>query len=119
MARSITTVTVIAAIIGALVFADGGAAHASAVATPQPDGASCNAPSDCASTFCVDGVCCNAACSQPFDTCNAPPLPGTCVQVAPAPPVSRRGLFAGLALLTMIAAAALWHQRRAWGGSSA
>ena len=87
--------------------------------TPQPDGASCTSPSDCDSTFCVDGICCNTACNRPFDTCNAPPVPGTCVQVAPAPPVSRRGLFAGLALLTMIGAAALWHQRRAFGGSSA
>jgi hypothetical protein len=83
--------------------------------TPQPDGASCTSPSECASTFCVDGVCCNTACNQPFDTCNAPPAPGTCVQIAPAPPVSRRGLFAGLALLTVIGAAALWHQRRAFG----
>jgi hypothetical protein len=87
--------------------------------TPQPDGASCTSPSECSSTFCVDGVCCNTACNQPFDTCNAPPAPGTCVQVAPAPPVSRRGLFAGLALLTLIGAAALWQQRRAFGGSSA
>ncbi|MBX3028191.1 hypothetical protein KF840_25155 [bacterium] len=119
MARSSTTVIVLAATLGALVLADGGAAHASAVATPQANGASCSTPGDCASTFCVDGVCCNTACSHPFDTCTAPPVPGTCVQVAPAPPVSRRGLFTGLALLTMIAAAALWHQRRAFGGSSA
>ena len=85
--------------------------------TPQPDGAGCMSGSECVSTFCVDGVCCNTACNQPFDTCNA--VPGTCVQVAPAPPVSRKGLFAGLALLTMVGAAALWHQRRALGGSRA
>jgi hypothetical protein len=90
-----------------------------ATRTPQADGASCTMPGDCSSNFCVDGICCNSACNRPFDTCNAPPAPGTCVQVAPAPPVSRRGLFAGLALLTMIGAAALWHQRRALGGSSA
>lgn len=87
--------------------------------TPLPDGAGCSSPTDCASTFCVDGVCCNTACNQPFDTCNLPPERGTCVQVAPAPPISRRGLFAGLALLTVIGAAALWHQRRAFGGSNA
>jgi len=85
--------------------------------TPQPDGAGCMSGSECSSTFCVDGVCCNMPCNQPFDTCSA--VPGTCVQVAPAPPVSRRGLFAGLALLTMVGAAALWHQRRALGGSRA
>lgn len=87
--------------------------------TPLSDGASCTSPTECASTFCVDGVCCNTACNQPFDTCNLPTDPGTCVQVAPAPPISRRGLFAGLALLTVIGAAALWHQRRAFGGSNA
>src|SRR5262245_18515058 len=80
--------------------------------TPQPNGGSCGAASDCASTHCVEGICCNSLCNRPFETCNAPQAPGTCVQVAPAPPVSRRGLFAGLALLTMIGAAALWHQRR-------
>jgi hypothetical protein len=85
--------------------------------TPQPDGAGCTSGSECISTFCVDGVCCNTACNQPFDTCSA--VPGICVQVAPAPPVSRKGLFAGLALLTMVGAAALWHQRRALGGSRA
>jgi hypothetical protein len=83
-----------------------------------PDGASCAAPTECASTFCADGVCCNTACNEAFQTCNAPPVPGTCIQVAPAPPVSRRGLFAGLALLTMVGAAALGQQRRAFGGSS-
>ncbi len=83
--------------------------------TPQPDGAGCMSGGECSSTFCVDGVCCNTACNRPFDTCNAPPAPGTCVQIAPAPPVSRRGLVAGLALLTMVGAAALWQQRRALG----
>jgi hypothetical protein len=72
--------------------------------TPQPDGAGCTSGSECSSTFCVDGVCCNTPCNQPLDTCSA--VPGTCVQ-APAPPVSRRGLFAGLALLRWAALAAL------------
>ena len=87
--------------------------------TPQPDGSSCTSPTECASGFCVDGVCCDTACDQPFDMCNVPPDPGTCVQVAPAPSMSRRGLFGGLALLTMIGAAALWQQRRGLSGSRA
>jgi hypothetical protein len=87
--------------------------------TPQPNGADCTSGTECASTFCVDDVCCNSACAGPFDTCDAPPEPGVCVQVAPAPPVSRRGLFTGLALLTLIGAAALWHQRRDLRGSNA
>lgn len=90
-----------------------------ATLTPQPDGAACTSGTECASTFCVDGVCCNTACSGPFDTCNAPPERGVCVQVAPAPPVSRRGLLTGLALLTLIGAAALWQQRRELRGSNA
>src|SRR3712207_6824882 len=28
-----------------------------------PLGSQCSAPSECASGFCVDGVCCNSACS--------------------------------------------------------
>lgn len=94
-------------------------ATGTATRTPQPNGADCTSGTECASTFCVDDVCCNSACSGPFDTCDAPPEPGVCVQVAPAPPVSRRGLFTGLALLTLIGAAALWHQRRDLRGSNA
>ena len=92
---------------------------AAASGSPLPIGADCTAAVECASTFCVDGVCCNSACDGAFDTCDAPPEPGVCVQVAPAPPVSRRGLLTGLALLTLIGAAALWHQRRDLRGSNA
>ena len=94
-------------------------APASASGSPLPVGADCSTAVECASTFCVDGVCCDSACDGPFDTCDAPPEPGLCVQVAPAPPVSRRGLLTGLALLTLIGAAALWHQRRDLRGSNA
>src|SRR5262245_32318012 len=31
-------------------------------AEPLPEGAPCSAPSDCASGFCADRVCCDAAC---------------------------------------------------------
>jgi hypothetical protein len=34
-------------------------------------GASCNVPADCASGFCVDGVCCNSSCSGPCQACAA------------------------------------------------
>lgn len=34
-------------------------------------GATCTAPSDCDSNFCVDGICCNAACDGACDTCSA------------------------------------------------
>src|SRR5262245_12895613 len=45
-----------------------------------PNGQSCMAPSDCASGFCSDGVCCNMACSpgNPCMACNLPGLVGSC-----------------------------------------
>jgi hypothetical protein len=91
----------------------------SARGEPLPDGAACSAGSQCQSTFCADGICCNTACDQPFDTCDTPPARGTCVAVAPTPPVSRRGLYTSLALLTLLGAALLWQRRRVLGGSSA
>ena len=109
---------VIAAACSALLTA-ASAAPAHASGSPLPIGADCTTAVECASTFCVDSVCCNSACDGAFDTCDAPPEPGVCVQVAPAPPVSRRGLLTGLALLTLIGAAALWHQRRDLRGSNA
>ena len=83
------------------------------------DGAACSTGSQCESTFCADGVCCNTACDQPFETCDAPPARGSCMAVAPTPPVSRRGIYTGLALLTLLGAALLWQRRRVLGGSSA
>ncbi|HQP34812.1 MAG TPA: MYXO-CTERM sorting domain-containing protein [Polyangiaceae bacterium] len=47
--------------------------------TPKADlGQSCTAGSQCASGFCADSVCCNAACDGACDTCN---LAGECVNV--------------------------------------
>lgn len=91
-----------------------------AVAAPLlADGAACNTGSQCTSTFCADGVCCDRACDEAFETCDAPPAPGTCVAVAPAPPKSRRGLYTGIALLTLLGAALLRGRRRGIAGSSA
>ncbi|MFN8641103.1 MAG: hypothetical protein U0802_05365 [Candidatus Binatia bacterium] len=84
-----------------------------------PDGTACSGASQCASTFCADGICCNRACDHAFETCDAPPAPGTCMAVAPAPPKSRRGLYTGIALLTLLGAALLWQRRRGIAGSSA
>ncbi|HVU51172.1 MAG TPA: hypothetical protein VHL80_10825 [Polyangia bacterium] len=41
-------------------------------------GQTCECPSDCASGFCVDGVCCSTACTAACKTCAAPGSPGTC-----------------------------------------
>lgn len=46
-------------------------------------GATCTTNAQCRSQFCVDGVCCNAACNGQCEACNA--TPGTCTPVAGAP----------------------------------
>lgn len=40
---------------------------------------SCVRDSECASGFCVEGVCCDARCDQPCHTCVLPSVPGRCV----------------------------------------
>ena len=37
----------------------------------KDDGAACSATSECKSNFCVDGVCCNNACTDPCLSCKA------------------------------------------------
>ena len=43
------------------------------------DGQSCGAGTQCASGFCADGICCNAACNGPCDQCVSP---GFCIFMA-------------------------------------
>jgi hypothetical protein len=47
-------------------------------ACDRPLGATCSANSECASGYCVDGVCCSNACLGPCRSCNQPNLNGTC-----------------------------------------
>jgi hypothetical protein len=51
--------------------------------TPAPNqiaaGASCARDADCATDHCADGVCCDAACDGPCETCIAAGAVGTCV----------------------------------------
>jgi MYXO-CTERM domain-containing protein len=47
----------------------------------KSDGAACTTRDECASTFCVDGVCCGSSCSEPCYACRAAltqSLDGTC-----------------------------------------
>ena len=77
-------------------------------ATPQPNGADCSSGSQCLSTFCVDGVCCNTACDGPLAQCNLPGEAGVCASTAaPAPTLSPWGLMIGVLLLAGIAAVTL------------
>ena len=91
-----------------------GTATATATITRLPDGADCTTPSQCQSSFCVDGVCCNTACDQPMQTCDALGQRGTCTGSAPAPAplLSATGLAIGLAFLALVGAVSLlWRAR--------
>lgn len=62
--------------------ADTGRADAAAKPTLDGDAKSCKFPADCASGFCVEGVCCDAPCDAPCSSCAMPWSPGKC---APQP----------------------------------
>jgi hypothetical protein len=42
------------------------------------DGSTCSSPSDCASGFCSEGVCCDSACTGTCRSCKLPGRIGTC-----------------------------------------
>ena len=44
-----------------------------------PDGGGCGAPEDCASGFCVDGVCCESACDSLCEGCAVSGNKGNCI----------------------------------------
>src|SRR5438552_1437 len=45
-------------------------------------GAACGCKAECASGFCVDGVCCDKACDGACQTCTLPGKAGTCAPAA-------------------------------------
>jgi len=47
-------------------------------------GRACTAPGDCASGFCVHGLCCDRACSGTCEACDGP-TPGTCTTIPGKP----------------------------------
>ena len=53
------------------------------------DGKACGAGNQCQSGFCVDGVCCDAACSGQCQACDSTGSVGTCTAVTGAPHGSR------------------------------
>jgi hypothetical protein len=55
------------------------------VFTPRANGAPCVAGGDCTSTFCADGVCCNAACAGACQACDLVAAPGVCSAISGAP----------------------------------
>ena len=56
--------------------------------TPYSDGQSCVQDTECASTHCVDKVCCMQASCATFESCNLPGHAGTCTRRNPAPALS-------------------------------
>ncbi|MFI5296978.1 MAG: hypothetical protein ACHREM_02680 [Polyangiales bacterium] len=57
---------------------------ASGTCTPPAPGSPCTTASEClgATTFCVDGVCCDSACNSGCSTCVAPGNVGSCTALA-------------------------------------
>ena len=89
-------------------------ATASATATPtrEPLGSQCTSPTECASGFCVDAVCCNSACDRPDFACNLSGSEGMCHPLpARAPTLSPRALLVAFAALIGVGLLSLWRRR--------
>ena len=56
---------------------------------PKGLGQTCKAASECASNFCVDGVCCDAGCDALCSSCALPNSPGHCTTVPAGVPDPR------------------------------
>jgi len=80
--------------------------------TGIPQGGACSTPAACATGFCVDGVCCNAACNPSFGRCDLPGQRGTCAGISPAPALAPRAFAIAAALLLGVAAFALRRRIR-------
>jgi hypothetical protein len=86
---------------------------ATSTPSPGPNGSACTDPGQCESTFCVDDVCCDSACTGPAEQCNLPGQTGICASVtAAAPALTPRALTMAIALLAGIAALALRRRPR-------
>jgi len=84
-------------------------------ATPTPTfvglGQSCNSPTECASGFCAQGVCCNQQCTGALEACDRTGSKGTCTKTTPAPAVSRNGLVMVALLLGAVGIVQLLRRR--------
>jgi hypothetical protein len=79
-----------------------------AFAQPYGLGDPCLTGPQCASTFCVQGVCCNDICSAPGQSCTLPGSIGTCTNQSPAPVMSPWALMLTIGILSLLA----WRRLR-------
>lgn len=81
--------------------------------TPLAAGDRCSSADECASTFCINGVCCATDCSGRRDRCDQPGDVGNCVPLplAPAPALSWHGLLMAVLLLLGVATLGLRPRR--------
>ena len=63
----------------------------------------CTEAAQCASGFCVDGVCCNEACTGTCFSCNQAQSAGTCVPISDAEDVSASAPCTGANICTVSA----------------
>lgn len=56
----------------------------------KSNGAHCNSPTECSSSYCIDGVCCDKACSGQCEACDVSGSEGVCTAVTGTPHGSRQ-----------------------------
>ncbi len=76
--------------------------------TPLALGEACISGTQCASTFCATGVCCNAPCTEPNQSCDLPGSSGRCRPLGgEVPAASQTGIVALCALLAAVGVGSL------------
>jgi len=70
--------------------------------TPVANGGNCIVGSECASTFCVTGVCCDRACNQPNERCDLAGSSGVCTAQIAAAPAPAPALGNGAIAMSML-----------------
>jgi hypothetical protein len=66
---------------------DEGYLYDSELFDPRANGRACGADGDCQSLHCIDGVCCDTACTEACKACDLPSNAGTCSPISGAPRV--------------------------------